>query len=330
MLGDLLSPTQLLSGDTPSPVLSATQKTLAQPLSCEGEGVHNGKSVRVTINPAPANTGIIFERTDVKDKNNKIPALWNGVRVTPLCTQILNADGIEVRTIEHLMAALFASGIDNAHITIGGAEVPIMDGSSLPFLHLIASVGVVDCDTRNGSNKREFIKIIKPVEAKHGDAYARLLPALSPRYSVTVAYPQHNVGEQHASFDFEDGHFIKDIASARTFGFKTDLEYLHAKGLALGGNFSNAILINDQGKIMNPSGYRAPNELARHKLLDAIGDMALAGGIILGHMDSNRSGHTLNNALLRALFADASAYRMVEADESMQFSAANRDAVAAI
>ena len=123
MLGDIQA-----SPLASSPVLSATQKTLAQPLSCEGEGVHNGKSVRVTINPAPANYGIIFERTDVKDKNNKVPALWNGVRVTPLCTQILNADGIEVRTIEHLMAALFASGIDNAHITIGGAEVPINVG----------------------------------------------------------------------------------------------------------------------------------------------------------------------------------------------------------
>ncbi len=318
MLGDLQSPSLATS-----PVLSATQKTLAQPLSCEGEGVHNGKSVRVTINPAPAHHGIVFERTDVKDKNNKIPALWDGVRVTPLCTQILNADGVEVRTIEHLMAALFASGIDNAHITIGGSEVPIMDGSSLPFLHLIAGVGVVDCApardaNSNASNKRQFIKIIKPVEAKHGDAYARLVPALSPRYSVTVAYPQHNVGEQHASFDFEDGHFIKDVASARTFGFKTDLEYLHAKGLALGGNFSNAILINEQGKIMNPGGYRFPNELARHKLLDAIGDMALAGGIILGHMESNRSGHTLNNALLRALYADPTSYRKVEADESLR------------
>ena len=308
-----------------SPVLSGTQKTLARPLSCEGEGVHNGKSVRVTINPAPANYGIVFERTDVTGKNNKVPALWNGVRVTPLCTQILNADGVEVRTIEHLMAALFASGIDNAHITIGGAEVPIMDGSSLPFLHLIAGVGVVDCN-----KPREFIKIIKPVEAKHGDAYARLIPAPSPRYSVTVAYPQHNVGEQHASFDFEDGHFIKDVASARTFGFKTDLEYLHAKGLALGGNFSNAILINEQGKIMNPGGYRSPNELARHKLLDAIGDMALAGGIILGQMESSRSGHTLNNALLRALFADPTSYRKVEADESAPFASLNGQTVAAV
>jgi UDP-3-O-[3-hydroxymyristoyl] N-acetylglucosamine deacetylase len=325
VLGDL-QPSSLAA----SPVLSATQKTLAQPLSCEGEGVHNGKSVRVTINPAPANTGIVFERTDVKDKNNKVPALWNGVRVTPLCTQILNAEGVEVRTIEHLMAALFASGIDNAHITIGGAEVPIMDGSSLPFLHLIAGVGVVDCPASDESNKREFIKIIKPVEVKHGDAYARLLPAPTPRYSVTVAYPQHNVGEQHASFDFEDGHFIKDVASARTFGFKTDLEYLHAKGLALGGNFSNAILINEQGKIMNPGGYRSPNELARHKLLDAIGDMALAGGIILGHMESSRSGHTLNNALLRALFADASAYRKVIASESLGFTASNAETVTTI
>lgn len=309
MLGDL-------QPSLTSPVLSSTQKTLASALSCEGEGVHNGKSVRVSIQPAPANYGIMFERTDVKDKNNIIPAIWNGVRVTPLCTQILNAEGVEVRTIEHLMAALFASGIDNAHITISGAEMPIMDGSSLPFLHMIAGVGVVDC----GNTAREFIKIIKPVEAKHGDAYARLLPASSPRFSVTVAYPQHNVGEQQAYFDFEEGNFIKDIASARTFGFKTDLEYLHAKGLALGGNFSNAILINAEGKIMNPGGYRSPNELARHKLLDAVGDIALAGGIILGHMESNRSGHTLNNALLRALFADPSAYAKVELPESLGFA----------
>ena len=306
---------------TISPVLSNIQKTLAAPISCEGEGVHNGKSVRLTINPAPANYGILFERTDITDKNKIIPALWNGVKVTPLCTQILNSDGIEVRTIEHLMAALFASGVDNAHITIGSAEVPIMDGSALPFLHLIASVGIKDCLINNMGAPREFIKILKPVEAKHGDAYARLVPCATPRFSVTVAYPQHNVGEQSSSFDFEDGHFIHDVASARTFGFKTDLEYLHAKGLALGGNFSNAILINEQGKIMNPGGYRSPNELARHKLLDAVGDVALAGGIILGHMESSRSGHTLNNALLRALFADPSAYVKVERSESVSFMA---------
>jgi UDP-3-O-[3-hydroxymyristoyl] N-acetylglucosamine deacetylase len=303
-----------------SPVLSNTQKThaqktLARPISCEGEGVHNGKSVKLTIHPAQSGHGIVFERTDVIDKNNRIPALWNLVRVTPLCTQIINADGVEVRTIEHLMAALYASGIDNAHITIGGSEVPIMDGSALPFLHMIHDAGITDCD-----KPREFIKIIKPVEVKHGDGFARFVPANAPRFSITVAYPQHNVGEQSCSFDFKDGHFIDEVASARTFGFKTDLEYLHANGLALGGNFSNAILINEQGKIMNPSGYRANNELARHKLLDAVGDVALAGGIILGHMESNRSGHTLNNALLRALFADPSAYSKTTRSESSHFS----------
>jgi UDP-3-O-[3-hydroxymyristoyl] N-acetylglucosamine deacetylase len=302
MLSDLRSPS-LTSFMVTSPVLSATQKTVARPLSCEGEGVHNGKSVRVTITPAPANYGIVFERTDINNKNNKVPALWNGVRVTPLCTQILNAEGVEVRTIEHLMAALFASGIDNAHITIDGEEVPILDGSSLPFLHLIDDAGIVDCHA-----PRKFIEIIKPVEVCQGDAFARLSPWPSPRFSVTVAYPQHNVEEQHASFDFKDGNFMTAVANARTFGFKTDLEYLHARGLALGGNFSNAILINDQGKIMNPGGYRCPDELARHKLLDTIGDMALAGGVILGHMESNRSGHALNNALLRALFADFPAF----------------------
>jgi UDP-3-O-[3-hydroxymyristoyl] N-acetylglucosamine deacetylase len=287
-----------------TPVLSPVQKTLARSITCIGEGVHNGRKVVMEINPAPAGHGILFERTDVKAR---IPAKWDRVRVTPLCTQIINDDGIEVRTIEHIMAALYASGIDNAHIALDGPEVPIMDGSSLTFLGLIREAGIANSET-----PRRFIRIMKPVEARQGAAYARLTPGDSPVFHVTVAYPQHNVGEQSCHFDFEDGDFTADIASARTFGFKTDLEYLHANGLALGGNFSNAILIDSQGKPVNPGGYRAENELARHKLLDAVGDLALAGGVILGRMDSNRSGHALNNALLRALFADATAFMWVE------------------
>jgi UDP-3-O-[3-hydroxymyristoyl] N-acetylglucosamine deacetylase len=187
-------------------------------------------------------------------------------------------------------------------------EVPIMDGSSLPFMELIRDSGVADCDA-----PRQFLRMLKTIEVRHGDSIARISPASSPQFDITVAYPQHNVGAQHCAFDFDGGNFFKDIASARTFGFKTDLEYLHANGLALGGNFSNAILINAEGAIVNPGGYRAPNELARHKLLDAVGDIALAGHIILGRIESTRSGHALNNALLRAIFADPSSFSLTQA-----------------
>lgn len=298
---------------SPSPVLSANQKTLAREVRCEGEGVHNGKIAVMHFTPAPAGHGIVFERADLT-QHAAIPAQCENVRVTPLCTQVVNAEGVEVRTIEHVMAALYASGIDNLRIRVSGPELPIMDGSSLPFLKLIREAGI-----KTQEAPRRFIKILRPVEVKRGDAFARLIPAAEPRFTVAVAYPQHNVGEQTCSFDFEEGDFTADIASARTFGFKSDLEYLHANGLALGGNFGNAILINEHGVVVNPGGYRCENELARHKLLDAVGDLALAGAPILGHLQSSRAGHAMNNGLLRALFAEPSAFMWVEADESGLF-----------
>jgi UDP-3-O-[3-hydroxymyristoyl] N-acetylglucosamine deacetylase len=282
-------------------MMSSCQKTLSRDAACVGEGVHTGQVVTLTLHPAPADHGIVFERLDVPAPHNRIRALWENVKVSPLCTQITNAQGIEVRTIEHLMAALHASGVDNALITVDGPEVPILDGSAASFFELVLDAGI-----RTLQAPRRFIKIMKRVEVRHGDAVAVLEPAESPTYAISVAYPQHKISEQIHSLDFDETGF-SDVAAARTFGFESDIEALRAKGLTLGGSLDNAIVIDREGDIVNPEGYRFENELARHKLLDAIGDLSLAGAVIIGHFKGERSGHALNNALLRALFADATA-----------------------
>jgi UDP-3-O-[3-hydroxymyristoyl] N-acetylglucosamine deacetylase len=291
----------------PASLLSPVQKTFARSVSCAGLGAHGGESVNLTLHPAPADTGIIFERTDLQGPAAIIPALWDKVQITPLCTRIVNAHGTEIRTIEHLIAALYASGIDNARITLDAGEVPLMDGASGFFMGLIAEAGVASCNA-----PRRFLKIIKPVEVRQGEAFARIEPASTPVFHITVAYPQHKIGPQSHVFDFEDQDFTEELATARTFGFESDIEALRRKGLTLGCSLDNAILIGSTGQIVNPEGYRFENELARHKLLDAIGDMALAGSVILGRFTGNRSGHAMNNDLLRALFADKATFVEVQ------------------
>lgn len=296
------------------PMMSATQKTLARDISCVGEGVHTGQIVTLTLHPAPANHGIVFERLDVDGQHNKIPALWDNVHISPLCTQIRNAANVEVRTIEHLMSALYASGIDNVLVTLDGPEVPILDGSAAPFFDMIRDAGTITL-----GQGRRFIKILKKITVTHGDASATIEPAEAPSFAIRVAYPQHKVGEQVHALDFEETQF-GDIADARTFGFESDLEILRAKGLTLGGSLDNAILIDRDGEVVNPEGYRYTNELARHKLLDAVGDLSLAGGVLVGRFTGDRSGHALNNNLLRAVFADASAWIEIEDIESTPIS----------
>jgi UDP-3-O-[3-hydroxymyristoyl] N-acetylglucosamine deacetylase len=287
-------------------LLSATQKTFAQSVSCTGMGTHGGAHVTMTLHPAAPNSGIVFERTDVA--NGTVAAHWSNVQVTPLCTQIINAAGVEVRTIEHIMSALYANGIDNARIELNGAEVPLMDGGSAYFMDLIDEAGAVSVDAA-----RRFIKITKAIEVREGEAFARFEPGDTSYFDITVAFPQHHVGEQRFAFDFEEQDFAEEVSAARTFGFEVDIEGLRKKGLTLGCNLENAILIGRDGAPINRGGYRFPNELARHKLLDAIGDLSLAGAVILGRFTGNRSGHTLNNKLLRALFADKTAYVEIEA-----------------
>lgn len=293
----------------PVPTLSREQKTLARSVSCSGEGVHQGCKVTLTLHPAADDHGIVFERGDHNGAHNRVPAKWDHVQASALRTQIVNAHGVEVCTIEHVMAALYISGIDNALVSLSGAEVPIMDGGSSFFLQLIEQAGVAA-----SSAPRRFIKILKPVEVRKGSSFARFTPAETPQFAITVAYPQHGVAPQSFAFDVENDDFARDVASARTFGFQRDIEALRAKGLTLGGNLENALLIGLDGKPLNKGGYRFENELARHKLLDAIGDISLAGAVILGRFEGHLSGHALNNELLKALFADVSAFVRFETE----------------
>ncbi len=282
----------------PNPLLSPAQKTLAQSVSCTGFGAHGGKQVTMTLHPASAGSGIVFERTDLSPWYNTLPARWDYVRVTPLCTQLVNEAGVEVRTIEHVMAALYASGIDNAHIALNGDEVPLMDGAAAFFMDLFEEAGVEALCA-----PRRFLKVSQALDVREGAAFARLEPAASPAFQITVAYPQHGIAPQSHGFDFGAQNFRDELAACRTFGFEPEIHALREKSLTLGCDLDNAILVSGEGAVMNPEGLRYPNELARHKLLDAIGDLSLAGGVILGRFSGNRSGHAMNNALLCKLFA---------------------------
>lgn len=294
------------------PLLSSQQKTLAHSVSCQGAGVHGGQVVTLTIHPAAADHGVVFERLDKAGGCSKIAALWDNVQITPLRTQIINGAGVEACTIEHLMAAFYASGIDNALVCLSGAEVPIMDGGSAAFLRLLAKAGTVLLP-----EKRRFLKILQPVEVRQGSAFARFVPSPSPQFAIQVAYPDYGVAEQGYQFDFERDDFSEDVAAARTFGFQRDIDALRAKGLTLGGSLDNALLINAAGQPVNPGGYYFTNELARHKLLDAIGDIALGGAAIIGRFEGYLSGHALNNALLKALFAQPNAARIYQQDDAV-------------
>lgn len=288
-----------------------TQRTLGSSIDCTGIGLHSGRRIRLGLAPAPAGSGIVFRRTDT---GIGIPARHDHVRDTTLCTVIGLGDdpASRVGTVEHLMAALAAAGIDNAIISVDGPEVPAMDGSAAPFSFLIACAGHRDQDA-----PLSLIEVLRPVRVKDGDATAALLPA-QPRGSSTltlsmeIRFAAAAIGHQELTIGLTDTLFATEIAPARTFGFAEDLQRLRAAGLARGGSLANAIAVSGK-RVLNPEGLRFADEFVRHKLLDAIGDLALAGMPIRGRFVGSRSGHRTNNALLRALLADASAYRIVSA-----------------
>jgi UDP-3-O-[3-hydroxymyristoyl] N-acetylglucosamine deacetylase len=282
------------------------QHTIATPAQCTGVGVHSGKQVTLRLLPGEADTGIIFIRTDLQGEARSIPARWDTVADTRLCTVIANEHGGKVGTIEHLMAALHASGVDNAVVEIDGPEVPIMDGSSAPFMLLIEMAGMAAQKA-----PRRTIEILKPVEVTMDGKRAALLPSDETRYTVEIAFDKSSV-IQRQTYDFEltTGGFKSEISRARTFGFLEEVEYLRKNGLALGGSLHNAVVISGD-KILNEDGLRYNDEFVRHKLLDAVGDLALAGAPIRGHFQGTACGHAINNQLLRALFADATAWRYI-------------------
>lgn len=282
------------------------QHTLRAPISITGIGLHTGKPVTARLVPAAADEGIIFIRTDVTGKDNVIPARWDHVVDTRLCTVIGNKDGVSVGTIEHLMAALRGCGIDNVRVEIDAPEVPILDGSSAPFVTAIESVG-----KNVQTSPRRAIRVLKEIVVKDGDKEVRLTPAAAPSFSGQIDYNHPDIGSQRYTLKMVNGNFKHDIADCRTFGFLRDVEAMRAAGLALGGSLDNAIVLDDNG-IMNEDGLRCADEFIRHKILDAVGDLYLAGGPILGAYDGLRAGHMMNNMLLRALFADPTAWEKVD------------------
>jgi UDP-3-O-[3-hydroxymyristoyl] N-acetylglucosamine deacetylase len=270
--------------------------------------LHTGKKIYLTLSPAPVNAGIVFRRTDLTPaaviRNDAL-----GVRSTELATSLYNEDGIRVSTIEHLMAALAGLGVDNCHVDVSADEVPIMDGSAAPFVFLLQSAGILE----QGAPKR-FIRIRKPVEVRLDDKWARIEPfnGFKVRFTIDFDHPvfRGDSDTRTAEVDFSTTSFVKDISRARTFGFMRDIEALRKRDLVLGGSMENAIVIDDY-RVLNEDGLRYKNEFVRHKILDAIGDLYLLGRSLIGAFDGYKSGHALNNLLVRELLSQPQAWEEV-------------------
>ena len=283
---------------------SLFQHTLAGPAVCAGVGVHSGQRVRIAIRPAPADTGVVFVRSDVHDRDNRVRAAAESVSCTQLNTKISNAAGVSVSTIEHLMAALAALEVDNVVIDIDGAEAPIMDGSALPFVQLLDRAG-----RRVQDAPRRYIEVLSPVEVSDGDKRAALLPCERFEVAFEIAFQSAAIGRQAVDLAMSERVFRKELASARTFGFVHEVEALRRLGLARGGSLDNAIVI-DGDLILNPEPLRYRDEFVRHKALDAVGDLYVLGAPVIGRFETRYGGHALNNRLARALLADRSAWRI--------------------
>jgi len=282
----------------------AFQHTLRSPALFAGVGVHTGEYTRVTVRPAAADTGIVFVRTDVKDCDNRVAATGDAVCKTQLGTVIGNAAGVTVATIEHLMAALAMLGIDNAWVDVDGPEMPIMDGSSEPFVRVLDRAG-----KRAQDAARAFIEILETVEVIDGDKRATLKPADRFEIAFEIAFDSAAIGRQSVDLVMDEQAFRDELANCRTFGFLSDVEALRAMGLARGGSMDNCVVI-DEGQVLNPEGLRRPDEFVRHKALDAIGDLYVLGGPLLGRFEGVLAGHGLNNAVVRALLARPDAWRV--------------------
>jgi UDP-3-O-[3-hydroxymyristoyl] N-acetylglucosamine deacetylase len=285
------------------------QRTLKNTIHATGVGLHNGKKVLMTLRPAPVNTGIVFRRTDLPEPVD-IAARADYVVDTMLGTTLANVDGdskTRVHTVEHLMSALAGLGIDNLFVELSAPEVPIMDGSAGPFVFLLQSAGVED----QGAPKR-FVRIAKPVEVRDGDKWARFEPfdGFKVNFEVEFDHPIFRRRSQRASVDFSTTSFLREISRARTFGFMRDLEMMRSRNLALGGTLDNAIVL-DEFRILNEDGLRYEDEFVKHKILDAIGDLYLVGHALIGEFTGFKSGHGLNNRLVRALLADRTAWEEV-------------------
>ena len=278
------------------------QQTIAHSASVSGVGVHSGKPASLTVRPAGEGVGVVFVRSDVTDRAAEIPALVTMVTTTELGTNMSNEAGVSVATVEHFLAACAGLGIDNVIAELDGPELPILDGSSKPFVALLERAGV-----KEQTAPKRVLKILKPVEIRHGVKLARLSPGDGFTMKIAIDFPTKAIGRQEIRFTMAPGAFAREIAWARTFGFAHQAEQLHAIGKGLGASMDNTVVIEGDC-VLNVDGLQAPDEFVRHKLLDVIGDLFLAGGMIDGLYEAEQPGHALNNQLLRAVFADPTAF----------------------
>ncbi len=282
------------------------QRTVQKMVKSTGVGLHSGNKVTLCIMPAPVNSGIVLRRTDLTPAV-EIPAKANLVRETTMCTALVNDEGVRISTIEHLFAALAGLGIDNAVIEVDAPEIPIMDGSASPFVFLLQSAGI-----KEQSVAKKYIKINQTIRVEDGDKWAELKPYKGFRvdFKIDFNHPEISRSQQHMVMDFSTSAFVKDISRARTFGFMQDIEYLRANNLALGGSMENAVVL-DEYRVLNPDGLRYEDEFVKHKILDAFGDLYVAGHAIVGEFCAYKTGHALNNQLVRALLAHQEAWELV-------------------
>ena len=278
------------------------QRTLKKAVSATGVGLHNGEKVVMTLKPAEIDTGIVFKRADLPGAP-EIHATPDAVKDTRLCSA-LEQNGARVATVEHLMSALAGLGVDNIVIEVNASEIPIMDGSSGPFIYLLQSAGIVE-----QAAPKKFIRIKKTIEIKEADKWVKFEPyhGFKMEFTIDFAHPVFENSGKKVSLDFADNSYIKEISRARTFGFMHEVEYLRANGLARGGSLDNAIVL-DEYRVINADGLRYEDEFAKHKVLDAIGDLYMIGHPLLGAFTAYKSGHALNNQLLRALLQDQTAW----------------------
>lgn len=287
------------------------QRTLKDSVSAVGVGLHKGEKVRLTLRPAPANTGIIFRRVDLTPIVD-IKASPEAVGETTLCTCLVNEENVKISTVEHILAAIASLGIDNLIIDVDSAEIPIMDGSALPFVYLIQSVGI-----ESSKVAKRFIRITKPIRVEEGDKWAELQPFEGFRVNFSIDFDHPVIANtcQTISMELSSSAFIKEISRARTFGFMQDIDFLRSHDLALGGSLENAVVL-DEFRMLNKDELRYDDEFVKHKILDAIGDLYMGGISILGELNAYKSGHALNNMLLRKVFKEKESWEWVTFEDA--------------
>ncbi len=281
------------------------QHTLKSPVTFKGVGLHSGKPATMVLKPAAAGHGIWFKRTDIDLGNALIPAIYDVVERTPLCTRLVNEADVSVSTVEHIMAALAGCGVHNSLIEIDGPEVPIMDGSSVEFVRGIMAKGV-----RRQASPVLAYEVLKPITVESEGASATIAPSDGLKIGFHIDFEDKAIGDQTMTLDMANGSFARELSDSRTFCRRSDVEEMRENGLALGGTLDNAVVVQDD-EVLTPGGFRRANEAVRHKMLDALGDLYLAGGPILGHFVGDKSGHSMTNTLLRKLFETPGAVRPI-------------------